>query len=405
MSRNVTVRTAQRTLEVRWGNEVQTTPIDWLWDGWLPRGVVAVLDGDPGLGKSSLALDLIARITTGREFPGASPSPPGPLSHEGRGGVQPPEASRESQTLENVEHPSPPGGRGAGGEGDAARDPRCCVVVALEDSIDKVVKPRLEAAGADVGWVAFLGGVREDGPDGQVTELLQLPRDLQLIVDLCRQVRPALLVIDPLFAVLGYDERGRFIKANDDQSVRQLLARLKILAEETETTILLIRHLNKASGGTALKRGSGTIAISGLARAALVVGRDPDDESKRVLAMVKSNYGVEPPSWRYVLGGPGAISRVEWLGECDLKPDDLVRSVSAEKRASERLLTAQDFLETALEAGPKTWEELVREAEAEGISEITLRRARSEKGLERVGHARHVKWQLPFRMPPLVRMD
>jgi RecA-family ATPase len=366
MSRNVTVRTAQRTLEVRWGNEVQTTPIDWLWDGWLPRGVVAVLDGDPGLGKSSLALDLIARITTGREFP-----------------------NRELGTR-NAEL------------GTATRDPRCCVVVAMEDSIDKVVKPRLEAAGANVGWVAFLGGVREDGPDGQVTELLQLPRDLELIVNLCRQVRPALLVIDPLFAVLGYDQRGRFIKANDDQSVRQLLARLKTLAEETETTILLIRHLNKASGGTALKRGSGTIAISGLARAVLVVGRDPDDESKRVLAMVKSNYGVEPPSWRYALRGPGAISQVEWLGECDLKPDDLVRSVSAEKRASERLLAAQDFLETALEGGPKSWEELVKEAEAEGISEITLRRARAEKRLEKVHRGRNaILWQLLFELPAI----
>jgi len=364
MSRNVTVRTAQRTLEVRWGNEVQTVPIDWLWEGWLPRGVVAVLDGDPGLGKSSLALDLIARITTGREFP--------------KGELGTPNSEL----------------------GTAVRDPRCCVVVALEDPIDKVVKPRLEAAGADVGWVAFLGGVREEGPDGQVADLLQLPRDLDLIVNLCRQVRPALLVIDPLFAVLGYDKRGRFIKANDDQSVRQLLARLKTLAEETETTILLIRHLNKASSGTALKRGSGTIAISGLARAALIVGRDPDDESKRVLAMVKSNFGIEPPSWRYALRGAGATSRVEWLGECELKPDDLVQSISAEKRASARLLEAQDFLETTLEDGAKPWEMLVEQAAAEGITERTLRRARVEMRLEKFRWRNDVSWRLPFHLQP-----
>src|SRR5205085_4520697 len=103
-----------RALDLRWGTEVQTLAVDWLWEPWLARGVVAVLDGDPGLGKSSVALDLVARVTTARPFPGADIAAP--------------------------------------------REPQTALVVAVEDSIERVVKPRLEAAGADLSRVVFLDG-------------------------------------------------------------------------------------------------------------------------------------------------------------------------------------------------------------------------------------------------------
>ncbi len=62
---------------------------------------------------------------------------------------------------------------------------------------------------------------------------------------------------------------------------------------------MLVRHLNKASGGTAIKRGSGSIAIGGQARAVMLVGRDPEDRAVRVLAMVKNNFAPTPRSLLY----------------------------------------------------------------------------------------------------------
>ena len=55
----------------------------------------------------------------------------------------------------------------------------------------------------------------------------------------------------------------------------------------------------------------------------------------------------------------------------------------------------------ALEAGPLNWEDLLAAAEKEAISEITLRRARAEKGLEKVRRRNDVLWKLPFRLPPI----
>src|SRR5207253_2652272 len=130
------------------------------------------------------------------------------------------------------------------------------------------------AAGAAVGRqgrgetnrvvVAGLAGVRRAGGARRQPRSRQVvdgggpgpPRDLDLVAKAVREYQPALLVIDPLFAVMGLDRRGRFIKASDDQSVRQLTGELKQLAEETAMTVLLIRHLNKNRRGSAVLRGS-----------------------------------------------------------------------------------------------------------------------------------------------------
>jgi hypothetical protein len=344
-----------RTLDLRWASEIEARPVAWLWEPWLARGTVAVLDGDPGVGKSSLTVDLIARVTAGRPLPGADVSAP----------------------------------------------PAVALLVAMEDPLDAVVRPRLAAAGADLGRVALLGGVRETGADGRFESILQLPRDLDLIAAACREHRPALLVIDPLFAVLGADGRGRVVKANDDQGVRRLTNRLKQLAEEVGATVLLLRHLNKAAGGSALHRGSGSIAIAGQARSVLLAARDLDGAGGSVLAMVKTNLVATPRSRRFQVAGTGTSSTVEWLGESDLTADELIRPAALEKGRRRALSAAKEFLEEALADGGETWEKLMKGAAEAGIAEITLRRAREELRLEKIREGRRFVWQLPFRLPPL----
>src|SRR5438874_1153468 len=60
-------------------SELTPLPIDWLWSGYLAIGNLTILDGDPGLGKSMLTLDLAARLTAGRPWPDGI-SGPGPAS-------------------------------------------------------------------------------------------------------------------------------------------------------------------------------------------------------------------------------------------------------------------------------------------------------------------------------------
>jgi hypothetical protein len=352
-------RPLSRRLQLRWGDTVEAKAIEWLWPEWLPRGVLAVLDGDPGLGKSSVTLDLVARVTTGANFP-----------HET----------------------------------GAQRPPQCVLVAAPEDSTAHVVKPRLEAAGADVARVAFVEGVVERTAQGEETCTLQLPRDLDLVAKAVREHRPALLVIDPLFAVMGLDRRGRFLKASDDQSVRRLTGELKQLAEEAALTVLLIRHLNKNRRGSAELRGSGSVAIAGQARAVLLAAKDPADPDARVLAMAKTNMGALPRSLRFVVGegrsSVGTCSQVAWLGTCDLTADDLLnppqtREIDEDEDDEGAYGEARAFLVRLLAEGPKTWAEIVTAGRGEGLAQWTLRMVRQDLGLVRSGRGPGTRWSLP----------
>jgi AAA domain len=346
----------KRSLNLLWGHQVVSQEVQFIWKPWLPRGMVIVLDGDPGVGKSSLIMDLVARITNGKPFPG-----------------------------ETEPH-----------------EPGIAMIVPMEDSIDSIAKPRFEAAGGDLKRVAFFGGVKEDDGTGELEAVLQLPRDLELIADLCRQQRPAIVVIDPFFAVLGVDENGRYVMANDDQSVRQLFIRLKRLAEETGVLFVLIRHLNKGGHGNAVVRGAGSIGISASARAVLLAARDPCDVKGCLLTMAKTNISEPCRSRRYKVVGKGASSIVEWGDVCDVTANDLISPAATARYEELALMLAKDFLETVLEHGSKTWKDLVTLADKESISEITLRRARDAIGLEKKHVGKNgVTWKLPYRPPPI----
>ena len=369
-----------RTLEVIWAHELDAKPLDWLWHPWLARGILAVLDGDPGLGKSSITLDLIGRATTGRPMPGCET---GAMPTALRG-------------HDNSNMPTQSGGHAT------QLPPLTAMIVVCEDSLERVVKPRLEAAQADLSKVALLGGVIESGPDGELTCPLQLPRDLDLIAEECRKMKPALLVIDPLFAVIGLDSRGRMVKANDDQSIRKLTGALAALAEETGTVVLAVRHLNKSAGGSALMRGSGSIAIAGQARAVLLAAKDPaNPQTSRILAMTKSNLGPLPRSRAFTLAAAptscGPTARVQWGEECDLTADDLVKPPDPK---SERIVEvrdrAQEFLKAALADGPLSWESLTDGGQAAGFTAGTLRKARSELRLMKEYRGKNkCLWRLP----------
>ena len=50
-------------------SEVDSEPIEWLWPNVLPKGCFVLLGGPPEQGKSTVTLDIAARITTGSEWP------------------------------------------------------------------------------------------------------------------------------------------------------------------------------------------------------------------------------------------------------------------------------------------------------------------------------------------------
>jgi hypothetical protein len=187
-----------------------------------------------------------------------------------------------------------------------------------------------------------------------------------------------------------------------DQDVRRALAPLAGLAERTGACVLVVRHLNKAPGNNPLYRGGGSIGIIGAARMAFVVGKDPQDENRRVLAATNNNLAKPPKSLMFTLeeAENGAV-RVNWLGESEVSAHQLLATPREEEHADARS-EAVEFLNDVLADGPVAASQVKEEAEDAGISERTLWRAKKVLGVlayregESGGRGKgHWFWKLP----------
>ena len=314
---------------------VMPQSLDWLWPGYIPAGMLTILDGDPGLGKSLLALDLAARVTRGYPMPGD------------RDGV--------------------------------IHEPRGAVLLSAEDDLARTIRPRLDAAGAELDRVAVVA-LRER--DGSTRDPVISAADLRAVEVAIREVDAVLLVVDPLVAYLP-DE----VNANRDHDVRRALALLAALGERTGAAVVAIRHLRKASADNPLYRGGGSIGIIGAARAGLLVARDPDDPSgaRRVLAVTKSNLGPLPPSlaFRVEVAPDMAQPQVAWQGGSTHRAADLL-APTAGRGGQSALEEAADFLHELLTDGPVPVTEVYAEATAAGIARRTLDRAKNQLGVRSV---------------------
>lgn len=309
--------------------DVQAEPVPWLWQDWLPAGTLSILDGDPGLGKSTLTLDLAARVS--------------------RGWAMPPDSGRE-----------------------AGRHPAGVLILGAEDSLKHTVRPRLDSAGADVSRVTSLDGFKV----GDEIREPVLPWDLQLLADWIKGNGVQLVIVDPLMAFLSGET-----DSHKDTDIRRCLRPLRDLAERLAVTILLLRHLNKLNGGSALYRGGGSIGITGAARSAMIVGRDPEKPERHVLAMNKCNLGPCPKSLAYYIEPEAGVSRIAWKGPCDLTAADILWHQSTQPGGQKKGLAlddAKDFLLQNLCKGPVATSELMTDAKAIGVSWRTVQLARAE---------------------------
>jgi hypothetical protein len=159
---------------------------------------------------------------------------------------------------------------------------------------------------------------------------------------------------------------------------------------------VVVRHLTKAAGGNALYRGGGSIGIVGAARCALLVAKHPEDENLRVVASVKSNLGPPASSLAFTLSqaANGAVG-VEWKGVTSLSAAALLAApVDPEERSA--LDEAKEFLCDVLGDGPRWSKAVTKEAREARISEITLKRAKSELGVRSEKEAEGSwSWRLP----------
>jgi DNA repair protein RadA/Sms len=185
--------------------DVPSQPVKWLWEGWIPFGKVTLLDGEPGFGKSNLALDLAARVSRGLSMP----------------------LTKEKTTPADV------------------------VIFNNDDNLSDTVRPRLEAAGADLTRIRAVDHVVH-------------PQDFDTF-------HPALIILDPLTA---------YLCLGCDVPPRQVIKDLARLAKETPAAVLVVQHLPKNGS-------SWTAEIYDAARSVLQISSI--GHNRRRLTVTKSN--------------------------------------------------------------------------------------------------------------------
>ena len=278
-------------------------------------------------------------------------------------------------------------------DGSPGCEPAGVVILSAEDGAADTIRPRLEAAGADLGRVHIIDVVR----DGDEERLPEIPGDLGLLEQLVSDTGAKLVVVDPIVAYLDGNT-----DAHKDQKVRRALAPLAKLTERHGATVIAIRHLTKGDDKRAMYRGGGSIAFIGAARVGLLAAPDPDDENgdRRVLAVVKSNLAEMPSAHEYTLGSNHELGCgvIDWLGASKHSADDLLRAPQSDEERS-TLDEAKDFLLAELAEGPVLAADIKGKATRDGIKDATLRRAKS--GLKIVsdragfGPGSEVYWSLP----------
>ena len=199
-------------------------------------------------------------------------------------------------------------------------------------------------------------------------------QDLDIIEATLADIRPTLLVIDPLQAYLGAG-----VDMHRANQTRPLLSALGRLGEQYQCSVLCIRHLSKSRHDRTLYRGLGSIDFSAAARSVLLTGFDPDDphENRRVLVHNKSSLTVRGTSIGYEINDGG----FRWLGPSSVTAAELLAPRRNEEARSE-LEEAIDFLAALLAHDTAPAQVVIHEAKKAGIAERTLHRAKKQIGVK-----------------------
>lgn len=336
------------------GDSVVPRPIRWLWNGWLAAGKFHVLGGQPGTGKTTIALDFAAIVSSGGTWTDGTRAEVG-----------------------NV------------------------LIWSGEDDAEDVLAPRLRAMGADMTRIYFVSDVRR----GMDASAFDPANDLPALERKAESIGGAsLLIVDPVVSAVAGD-------SHKNAETRRSLQPLVNLAQRLGCAALGITHFSKGTGGREpIERITGSLAFGALARVVLVAAKLPEDHPdsgpSRILMRAKSNISPDDGGFGYDLihedlaGFPGVgASRVEWGSPIDGTARELLAKAEDvdEDGGNEN---ARDFLRFLLEPGPMLAADVFRDAKAHGYSERQMQRARSAIGarVDKLGMRGGWEWSLP-KMP------
>ena len=235
-------------ISIRCAGDVELRQLSPLWPGVLFRRKVALVAGEPGLGKSLFSCDVAARISRAKNWPGGEPPVIGPAA---------------------------------------------VIMLSGEDDAEDTVVPRLIAAGGDLSKIHIISDVVESR-EGELCAL-SIDAHMKSIHSEMLKQKAALLVIDPISAFLAERDSHR------DSSVRALLNKIRQFAVEGDYAVLLISHFNKPGEkvSSAVHRVMGSLGFVAAARSVYAIVKDPGDPDKKLVLPIKNNLGPDTEGFRF----------------------------------------------------------------------------------------------------------
>jgi putative DNA primase/helicase len=342
-------------LNVHTASEADTQEIDWLWNGWLARGELHLLAGEPGVCKTTLALTYAAIVSNGGTWP----------------------------------------------DGTKCDKPQRVLLWSNEDSFPRFIVPRLEAASAKNDYIGLIVDAK---PKPGIVEPFEPSRHIHLLE---KAIKPesniGLLIVDSIADVVAGD-------GNNNVDVRRSLKALCRVAQKCNIAVLGIVHLNKGNSRNPIHRVIGSIGFVGMARLVQVVVEDTNDPDNRRLARVKSNLGDTEGGFLLgieteLVGKEKTIEapRIVWKGDIPGNGKDIISqthglhgddSPRQEKEIDKAKRIILEMVRAAGKAGIAAADIYARCKELR-ITESTLKRAKAELHIPHVRAADGTRWFAP----------
>jgi len=307
-------------------SSVTQRKIEWLWYPYIPYGKITILQGDPGEGKSTFILNIAALLSRGKNMP----------------------------------------------DGYKISEPQQVIYQTAEDNIADTIKPRLVAAGADCNRIAYI--IDNDN---------RLTLEDERIESVIKETRARLFILDPLQAYLSQDSDMFSVG-----KIRHQLKNLSDIAARNKCAIVIIGHMNKASGEKNLYRGLGSIDIAAIARSVLMISRDKDDASIRYMFPVKSSLAAEGQAISFRFNHRNSLT---WTGNCMVNKEQIEQyKIDKNKRSLARRILLEILVEQDIEST-----EIQEKLQYMGVSERTINSAKKELGIESYRKNKIWYWHLP----------
>jgi putative DNA primase/helicase len=325
--------------------DIKPEAVSWLWPNRIARGSITLIAGRPGLGKSQIAATLAAKVSTGGKWP-----------HKG------------SAPLGDV------------------------FMLIGEDDLATTVKPRLTAAKANSARIHLISISHTNSKSSNLLDKLD-----GLAITIEGTENPKLLIVDPISAFFG-------MHINDSTRVRDLLNRLNEMAKDYDMAVVLIGHLTKAGGPSALSTIGGSTAFAAAARAVHLVVPCEASSKRRIFVCAKNNLGTDDSALQFWIKREKVrginSSRIAWHKDrLQMTADEALAKSKVNSAKSPQLRAVDELVKGLLTDGKRATAEIFAKGDESGFTPRQLRTAATRltvvKSNTGFGPSKEWFWELP----------